>query len=65
MSKENYKHSDEYGDAMREEQRDRNIDASYDNIKEHFGEWRCTDAKCFAVKGDAVDHQYNIERGHA
>lgn len=56
--------SDDYGDYLREQQRDRNIDASHENVK-HLGNntYRTTDGKKFLILDAAENHQYDIERG--
>ena len=64
----NHKHSPEYGDYKLEEQRDENIQRSEENIQPCVspllrGYWKCTNGNVFPKKSDAIDRQYDIERG--
>jgi len=60
----NPKHSDEYGDYLYEQEKDKRIMASEDNVKQVSADiWETTDRQWFSTRNGAIDHQYNIERG--
>ena len=64
-----WKKTDEYGDFKREEQREENMRKSEANVvqvglKLNEQCWKCTDGSLFSSREDAVNCQYDIERGH-